>query len=57
MRVKAKAIKEKKRVKIKVMIWKKIENKVLKNIEISLQKKQTSKCKVILSIYFIAKKK
>ncbi len=56
-RVKAKATKEKKRIEAKTMARKKIEHRAAKNVETSLQKKQTSKRKAVLSNDSIAKKK
>lgn len=39
------------------MTWKEIEDRMAKNIQTFLQKKQTSKCKVTLSNDSVAKKK
>lgn len=56
-KAKAKAAKKKKIIEVKAMTRKKIKNRAAKNIETSLQKEQTSKCKVALSNNSIAKKK
>ena len=56
-RGKAEAAKEKKRVEAKVMAWKKIKNRVAKNVEIFLHKKQTNKRKIALFNDSIIKKK
>lgn len=50
------ATKEKKRIETKAIARKKIENRMTKNVEISLQKEQASKRKVALSNDFVAKK-
>ena len=39
------------------MAWKKIEDRVVKNVEISLQIKQKNKCKATLFNKSVAKKK
>lgn len=56
-RAKAEVAKEKKIIKAKAMVQKKIEDRMAKNVETSLQKKQTNKCKATLSNNSIAKKK
>ncbi len=56
-RAKAEAAKEKKRIEAKAIIRKKIEDRVAKNVETSLQKEQTSKHKAALSNDSVAKKK
>ncbi len=56
-RVKVKVVKEKKRIDVKAIAWKKIKDKAIENVEISLLKKQPSKCKAALSNDFVTKKK
>lgn len=56
-KTKVEITKKKKRIEAKVMAWKKIEDKITRNIRMFLEKKQTSKYKATLSNNFITKKK
>lgn len=50
-------MKEKKRIEAKAITWKKTEDRAAKNVEIFLQKEQTSEYKVALFNNSIIKKK